>query len=336
MAQHHPTRRPTPRLGFTLVELLVVIAIVGVLVAILLPAVQMAREAARRGACGNNLRQLNLAAQNHLSAVGGLPAGSVAKPPPAGYGFTQWTFYRWSALAQLLPYLESDALYDSLDLSLPLYKNILAEVTDQNVAAVRVVVPEFLCPSDVGQRVDNDFGPTNYAACTGTGGVSGTPRVVDGVFGVNTDTAPKDITDGLSKTVLFSESVLGAPGSEGGDPVRDYRFTFSAPLSDERCAAATNWNYQDPRGFAWASGEYRCGLYNHRMKPNSATPDCMGVLLAGSDQQRYTPYGWRAARSLHLGGVNVAMADGAVRYIEDGVDLDAWRALSTKQGAETP
>ncbi|TWT31274.1 hypothetical protein KOR34_46500 [Posidoniimonas corsicana] len=322
------------RSGFTLVELLVVIAIVGVLIALLLPAVQIAREAARRGSCANNLRQTCLAAQNHLQANGGLPAGSVAKPPPEDLAIREWTFFRWSALAQLLPHMEGDSLYRSLDLTRPLYKNLGGEVTDENVAAVRQVVPEFLCPSDSRLRLHPDFGPTNYAANTGTGGASGSPRVTDGPFAVNSSTRPAEITDGLSKTVLFAESVLGVPDSTSRDPRTDYKFVFRAPLTESMCAASGQWNFSDPRGFSWANGEFRCGLYNHHDTPNSPTHDCVSVLLGGSHSQRYTPYGWRAARSLHPSGVNAAMADGSVRYVNDAIDLAVWQAMATIQGGE--
>lgn len=310
------------------------IAIVGVLVSLVAPAVQSARSSARRTGCVNNLRQLGLATGNHLTARRALPAGTVAKAPPAELAIREHTFYRWSALAQLLPYMEGDALYDSLDLNLPLYENLGGDVTDANVEAVRLVVPEFLCPSDAAVRLSDRFGPTNYAASTGTGGETGSPINTDGPFGVNSATRPAEITDGLSNTVLYSESVLGMPEGGSRDPQFDYKFAFRAPLNERLCELTNQWNYANPRGFAWASGEYRCGLYNHRDAPNSRTPDCVGVALGGGPDVRYTPFGWRAARSLHAGGVNVALADGSVRFVADGVELEAWQALATVQGGE--
>jgi len=108
-----------------------------------------------------------------------------------------------------------------------------------------------------------------------------------------------------------------------------------APLTDSLCAQANQWNYTDPRGFAWVNGEFRCALYNHYMTPNSATFDCMGVLGSGDIQVRLAPYGWRAARSNHPGGVNVAMADGSGRFFGNEVDATVWKMLSTIAGAET-
>jgi prepilin-type processing-associated H-X9-DG protein len=119
------------------------------------------------------------------------------------------------------------------------------------------------------------------------------------------------------------------------DPRHDYKFVFRVPIDDALCESSGQWNFSDPRGFAWASGEFRCGLYNHHSPPNSPRHDCVAVLLGGSPSQRYTPYGWRAARSLHSGGVNVAMADGSIRFVAEGVDPAAWQAMSTIQGGET-
>src|SRR6185369_9428732 len=113
-------RDATTCLAFTIVELLVVIAIIGVLVALLLPAIQSAREAARRTQCLNNLKQLGIALQNYVSAEKHFPPGSVAKTYPGQPSHPQ-TFYRWSSLAHLLPYMENQSVRDILDLSLPLY-----------------------------------------------------------------------------------------------------------------------------------------------------------------------------------------------------------------------
>jgi hypothetical protein len=294
--------------------------------------VQASRAAANRSSCANNLRQIGLAAQHHQAALGHFPSGSVAKeyaPQP----FAAWTFYRWSALAELTPFLENTAAYDALDLSVPLYGTNF-QVRPENVEAVRIVVAEFLCPSDVGRAVSEDFGPTNYAVCAGSGSGGGTPRDTDGVCFINSETTPQKITDGLSKTALASESLLGQPQPTTHDPQVEYKFAFSSPLSETLCAGTAQWNVNDPRGFAWVSGEYRCGLYNHRQPPNSAVPDCMGVQLGGGVKLQFTPFGWRTARSNHPGGVNLALADGALRFVSEAIDADVWTALATVAGGE--
>lgn len=321
--------------GFTLVELLVVIGIVGVLVALLLPAVQSARSAARNASCSNNLRQLGLAAQNHVAALGYFPPGTTAKPD-ADNDSTPWTFYRWSALAHLSPYMENSDVYDAIDLSIPLYGADL-ELRPEHVDVVNVLVSEFLCPADEGRPNTEDYAPTNYAFNAGSGVDGGAPQNTDGLCFENSRVMPSRVVDGLSATVLASESILGMPGASSigdHDPQFDYKFLIRAPLSESRCLGTQQWNVNDPRGFAWVNGEYRCAMYNHYFTPNSATADCMGVVIFGSPSVRFRPYGWRAARSRHPGGVNVLMADGAVRMHTDDVDPSVWRALATRADGE--
>jgi prepilin-type N-terminal cleavage/methylation domain-containing protein len=320
-------RRPLTR-GFSLVELLVVIAIIGVLVALLLPAIQASRAAASRNSCANNLRQIGIAAHNHESALGYFPNGSVAREFPAD-PMAEWSLFRWSALASLTPYLEGTAAYDALDLTVPLYHRTTYRVRNENVDAVRIMVAEFLCPSDIQMAVSENFAPTNYAVCAGTGNGGGTPHTTNGMFFVNSQMTPAKIADGLSHTALASESLLGQPQSGTNNPQTDYKFVLSAPLTETACQNSSLWNYTDPRGFAWVNGEFRCTLYNHSRTPNSSTPDCMGVLIFGTVQTRLSPYGWRTARSNHPGGVNALMADSSLHFVADDVDATVWKAMST-------
>jgi prepilin-type N-terminal cleavage/methylation domain-containing protein/prepilin-type processing-associated H-X9-DG protein len=321
--------------GFTLVELLVVIAIVGLLVALLLPAIQASRERARRSSCTNNLRQIGAAAHNFHAARGRFPVGAESREyalRPAN----PWTFYRWSSLAHLTPFLEEANVHDALNLKVPLYTSITSTPSAENARGVALMVPLFLCPSDHGQRVSPNFGPTNYAACAGSGSAGGSPHDADGVFYVNSKTSMRQITDGASRTALFCESLLGYP--EGGplarDIERDYKFVLGSPLTDAICNGTPQWNISNGRGFSWASGEFRCTLYNHFYPPNQSSPDCIGVQLGGGLPAVYTPFGWRAARSLHPGGVNLLLADGSARFVQDAIDDAAWRALSTRDGSE--
>ena len=310
------------------------IAIIGVMVAILLSSIQAAREAARRSACTNKLRQLGIAAQNFATINGVLPTGSESKAWPAA-PTNAWTFYRWSALAHLTPLLEESNAHDALDLTVPLYGTNL-DVTPQNKFGVALAVPLFLCPADFGSVVSAGYGPTNYAACAGTGINGGTPINTDGIFYVNSRTKVAQVTDGLSHTALMSESILGSPDTNvlQQDLTIDYKFTLSAPLTDARCASTQQWNVSNPRGFAWVSGEFRCALYNHYYTPNQPIPDCLGVTLAGGVSLQYTPYGWRAARSRHPGGVNLLLADGSVQFVHDEVDPAVWQAWATRKGNE--
>jgi prepilin-type N-terminal cleavage/methylation domain-containing protein/prepilin-type processing-associated H-X9-DG protein len=321
------------RSAFTLVELLVVIAIIGVLIALLLPAVQMAREASRRSSCANNLKQLGIALQNFHNSNSQFPAGSISKQYAAN-PLSPYTYYRWSALAYLAPFFEQGNAVAAIDLSVPLYPP-----APQNIQPIKVVLPMLLCASDIQESVDSGFAPTNYAMCAGTGTPGGSPLDADGVFYVNSATRIADITDGTSHTLAASESLLGngqlsLTDPKQVNPQRDYAFFLGAPLTDSACAGATIWNVTNLRGFAWVSGEIRCGTYNHYYPPNFSGTDCMGVNMSGLPNLRYTPYGWRAARSLHPGGVNVLRCDGSTQFMAANVDLVVWRALSTRGQAD--
>jgi prepilin-type N-terminal cleavage/methylation domain-containing protein/prepilin-type processing-associated H-X9-DG protein len=330
----------TRRRGFTLVELLVVVAILATLVGLLLPAVQAGRESARRASCSNNLRQLGLAAANHESARGRFPIGAESRQWDERPGFPH-QFFRWSVLAHLAPFYEQERLLRDLDLSVPLYVGLSpGDIAPRNKPIVKLTVPLFLCPSDVAVPVAELFGPTNYAGCTGTGVDGGTPFETDGVFGINSRTRPRDVRDGLSKTVAFSESILGAgpkatASRDGIEPATGYGFTFTAPLTKAACARPFYYNFTDLRGFSWANGEYRTTLYNHSAPPNTEALDCLSALMNTPDPSRmYAGYGWRAARSRHAGGVTVGMADGSVRLVVDAVDAAAWQAAATIAGGE--
>ncbi len=203
--------------GFTLVELLVVIAIIGILVGLLLPAVQAAREAARRMQCTNNIRQLGLAAHNHESAMKYLPPAYRAQSIGGAPGY----FDLWGTIALLTPYLEQTAVYNSIDLTKTMYQ-LTPPYGIQAPTAVVTKVPTFVCPSDKAESVcsnayaiTGEFAPSNYAFCLGTGttrgrtGWLGSPWDADGVFYAQAKVRLTDIKDGTSNTVGASERLLG-------------------------------------------------------------------------------------------------------------------------------
>ena len=338
------------RRAFTLVELLVVIAIIGTLVGLLLPAVQSAREAARRMSCINNMKQLGISLQNYESARKALPTAFPGSLQGAYSAYPAY-FHAWSALAQLNPYLEQTAIYNGMDLSLPMYDPATSySVYPQNRTACATLVTLFLCPSDKGQPVSSAYGvtnmgPTNYAACIGSGtnggvGPAGSAWNADGAFQAKVAVSLAKISDGLSKTVAMSESILGdgaesASGSAPGGVDTVYKYTaMGTPVSDANCDAATQWNYTNRRGFMWASGEIRCGTYNPYYTPNSAKCDCITNDMTPGPGQ-YTAVGFRAARSRHTGGVNVLFVDGAVRFTANDVAASVWQASSTRSGSES-
>jgi len=324
------------RHGFTLIELLVVIAIIGILIALLLPAVQAARESGRRAQCTNNLKQLGIALQNYADVYKVFPAGSLS----AVYGGDPTippNFYRWSSLAQMTPYLELTALHNAINFNIPLYggPNQGYQVFAANVPAVSTIVPSFLCPSDAGQPNDNYigvvFGPTNYAGNMGSGINGGTEYNTDGLFFMNSHIRFADVRDGTSTTVAFSESILGLPTvGTPPDPNTIYAYVAGSPITVANCAAANMYNVDDPRGFAWCNGEVRCTLYNHAYPPNSNLLDCIGY----DPNTQFTDTGWRTARSWHPAGVNACFTDGSVRFIFNEVNLRIWLGISTRASKE--
>ncbi len=238
----------------------------------------------------------------------------------------------------MTPFLEQTAAFQALDLSVPLYGRNF-QVFPQNKEAVARVVADFLCPSDQQRAVSVGFGPTNYAVCTGSGVNGGSPWEADGAFYTNSQLRPRNIKDGLSRTAAVSESVLGRTVARGtarmdADPRFAYVFARAVPLTDASCQGSAFWNYTDLRGFAWVNGEFRSGLYNHYLSPNSHEFDCVSARTTGPPDVIYSAYGWRAARSLHGGGVNLAMLDGSVHFIDDSISLALWRAISTRAGQE--
>jgi prepilin-type processing-associated H-X9-DG protein len=301
----------------------------------------------------NNQKQIGLALNNYHAARKRLPPAADSKEYPANPSLP-YTFYRWSALAHLLPYMENKSVHDLLDLTVPLYTASANDsFADQNKVGIAQMLPEFLCPSDLGQKIKPSMGPTNYVVCSGSGAVGGTPFDTDGLFFVNSATKLSKVSDGTSHTVAASESLLGmdTQRNSGGaffgfSPERSYKFvlSFGLPnLTDVACEGSQNYNSSassgnDPRGFAWCSGEYRCATYNHYYGPNAVLYDCIASATTdptpGSKPILYSAWGWRAARSLHRGGVNVLFADGSARFMEETVDLKVWRSISTRAGSE--
>ena len=314
---------PHTRRAFTLIELLVVIAIIAVLIGLLLPAVQKFREAAARMKCQNNLKQLGLALHGYHDANQRLPASFLNRPDlPSG------SFYRWSALALVSPYLEQTAIFNNLDLNSSLYNTTAGVVVrPQHVPWVRISIPTFLCPSDVRQSVLPDWGPSNYVLNAGTGANGGAYSNTDGVFFIGSAVRLTDITDGSSNTAMTAEQLLGlgTPATPATTPqpydIREYYgWLGAAPLSDAACGSALG--YSD-RGSRWADGSGPFTQYTHYAPPNSRSADCSGFFG-----------GWKAARSRHSGGVNVGLADGSVRFVRDAVDPTTWRSAGTRSGGE--
>ncbi len=315
------------RTGFTLIELLVVVGIIGVLVALLLPAVQMVREAANRAKCANNFKQLGIALHHYHDVCGSFPPALDDRVNP---------LHRWSAHTRLLPYLEQTNLYNSLDLVGPLFQDNALTVAAGNVPGVSQVVPVFLCPSDwatpfvpvSAQDPNTLFGPTNYMACVGSGAKGGTRTNADGMIFTDSAVRFADVRDGTSTTALMSESLLGKGGPElfqtptPQDAARTYAYLYTQQALDaDACGKPLYWETNS--NSKWADGQAYCTLYDHFYPPNAPQWDCVS----------YTS-NWRAARSRHGGGVNLLLVDGSVRFVDNGINLDTWHALGSRAGGE--
>jgi prepilin-type processing-associated H-X9-DG protein len=321
-----------------LIELLVVIAIIGILIALLLPAVQKVREAANRTKCSNNLKQLGLAMHNYHDTEGAFPPCYEKKTSSnPDYQNVPSFLFRWSPLAKITPYIEQDNLYHKLDLTIPLYIDTDLDVSPPNVFGVAQVIKIYVCPSDPQSTPINPaFGANNYVACYGSGANGGTHDPnngpVDGIFYTGSKTRIGDITDGTSNTALMSESLQGPGGSApsgplpDGSPLRRTLYTSISPstkMTEDLCAGSMNW--QTDRNSKWADGDVYCSIYDHHWTPNVSKWDC----ISGT-------YSWRAARSGHAGGVNLLLADGSVRFVPNSVNPDTWRYLGSRNGGEVP
>jgi prepilin-type N-terminal cleavage/methylation domain-containing protein/prepilin-type processing-associated H-X9-DG protein len=292
--------------AFTLVELLVVIAIIATLIGLLLPAVQSAREAARRSSCSNNLKQLSLAMHNYLTAKRSLPPGSKQFTNAAG------NLVRSPTVAFLLPFIEERGRADLYDFK---------KAWDVQVAVVGQLIPAYQCPSDVSRTMDSAQGVEGDRK--GSYGINwgqntfGQPfptalAQAKAPFSVNYGAKFSEITDGTSKTLMLME-MIQAP-SEAGQTV------------DRR---ARTWN---PNG-----GSYQVVT---KFGPNASSADVSFCVNRPEIGLPCTPTTTDApcslvSRSRHVGGVTTAFCDGSVRFIEDALDLTVWKAASSISQGES-
>lgn len=316
--------------AFTLIELLVVIAIIGVLMALLLPAVQMARESARRTQCKSNLKQLGIALAAYFSDNRVFPMGDVQEDPMTSFGAK---FF--SAQSLLLPYLDSAGVYDQINYNITGTRPFPAVFWDQNATVRLATLAVFVCPSDQGSPLPMAGGAINYMLNRGTTIVFfphplnvpfGDPN---GLFWWNSKVRPPDVADGMTKTAAFSERLIADGNNALVTPNRDIFTDGSAPatLDDAvaACEAIDIWNLSNQfplfMGAPWLHGQH---AYQHVNVPNRRSCGWRAVLRATM-----------TANSLHPGGVHVTMAEGSVHFIQDTVDLAIWRSMGTRAGQET-
>ena len=346
------------RSAFTLVELLVVIAIIGVLVALLIPAVQAAREAARRMQCGSQLKQLQLAAHNFHTSFNKFPyarkydftsnLGSSQSGAPINNGQAELETYSW--YQNLLPYMDQMNLYK-------MYGNVTQTIANggltwygnsgQLYTGRSTAVANMFCPTDLGVQVSpwaangaDSRARGNYVGCVGNGSIFGQlisntsanalVPVGPGVFSVTQNQSfdsvsngpamarMEDITDGSSKTLLFSEVENGTNGNGA----------YTGSMGDVQLAVmggAFFSTYTAPNSNT-ADVTVSCPASNGDL---IYLPPCTtsGSITSPTDASYFA-----AVRSRHWAGVNVALADGSSRFVADDVDPNVWQALGTRAG----
>ncbi|MDG1873936.1 MAG: DUF1559 domain-containing protein [Mariniblastus sp.] len=314
------------RPGFTLVELLVVIAIIGILVGMLLPAVQQVREAARRTQCSNRFRQASIALQNYESANKELPPGMffTSTAFPSSCGPVDTSFYNgWGWAAKVLPFVEQNNLASSINFRTDNYFN------NANWKATATVVETFLCPSNPeagalleccsgksnGGSATQDRAPSNMAGVHGSnslfcGGVRGNPEG-NGILFNYYSTRFSDIQDGQSNTLLIGE-VTEVPGSHPSQGPALFGNFWS------------NWAVQSTIEGVNGPGTMPGGR------------DITIDPIDGVGENRHNEY-WREAgfSSWHPGGANFVLADGSVHYISENIDQSALDNLATRDGGES-
>jgi prepilin-type processing-associated H-X9-DG protein len=351
--------------------LLVVIAIIAVLIALLLPAVQSAREAARRSQCTNNLKQLGLAMHNYESSTGGFPwtqGTASAIWPNITDGLMSWDpgfngqSNEWStfgSLALMLPYMEQTQIFNAINFNFGInsFAGPWNQIDYAQSTAVNAVIKSLLCPSD------NGVGRNSYRAVNGTNwdwwsrspGAGAIVRTQRGGQTIGTIAA---VTDGTSNTMAFFERLrgngdanstkfgnvwCGVAGTGWGMPtyvisnLADTAYLNQTVIPDCQNSVKSNTNQfgQPTAGLIWPWGGYywAAGEYSNSVGNVNITPNSK-IPDCSQWGGVSTGIGFFSARSNHPGGVNVCMADGSVRFVKDSIAQRTWFSIATREAGE--
>lgn len=333
-----PSKVPVRR-AFTLIELLVVIAIIGVLIALLLPAVQAAREAARRAQCTNNLKQIGIGLHNYEGSNGVLPPQHVM----SGQGNTVTWWGSWGPGPRILPFMEQGPVFNSINFELP-YTNPV----NHTVAGLTVSI--LLCPSEHNIRVaQHGFGlagVSSYGFCMGDwyvwGGFSSPQN--RSAFTTNYSRRWAEFSDGSSQTLLASEAKTYQPYLRdcGGLSLIKDPNNVPPPNADPMAVAPEyaggSCNLAGSGHSEWIDGHVHQTGFTTAWPPNKKTPggaNRVDADLSGVRELNGGPtFAAITARSYHPGGVNALFGDGSVRFVKDSIHGNTWRALGSIAGGE--
>ncbi len=344
MKAHLGTGISKPRLGFTLIELLVVIAIIAVLISLLLPAVQSAREAARRMQCSNNLKQIGLAMHNYESIAGTFPMTGVVDTRPTAYA----AWVGWSGHARILPLMEQGSMFNAMNITLPY-------TLPDNYTVAATTVSSFICPSEIDSTPTpaNAFFNTpkavsNYGLNMGDWFVFAPGGLLTrGVFAPNLSRRIASFTDGTSNTVLSSEVKIRSPeyncipqglatiNNPAIVPDPNANPFVVAPEYGGSCGTVgqshTAWvdgnAQQTGMTTAWPPNKQILGLHGEGDLDLQGLP----LFLGGAAGPTFAAI---TSRSYHPGGVNALLADGSVRFIKSSISGTVWRGLGSISGGE--
>lgn len=336
--KHFLNRKAQLREGFTLIEVLVVIGLIGILVALLLPAVQAARERSRLVSCKNNLRQIGLAFQQVENTYRAFPPIRTRTTHMPQTLVDLSRLNPKSAHFDLLPALELANVYEKVVVEDDQWSGNDPLQSNKNELLIKMRLPIFVCPTDYVPEAG-----ISYLICfgTSTGGES-TPAYPPPntlLPGVGAGVAAARISDGLSNTVAFSERLIGDHTPDDYNPVRDWAYVPSLsdaisntpPLLPDTIKHLCQRDVRPGQPHAsynstgWLFGIFGITGYNHVLPPNSSIADCA---TPGGGVGAYS------ARSHHSQGVNSLLADGSVRFWSESVDISLWRAVGTIDGGE--
>lgn len=345
-----PTETTNAKTGMTLVELLVVVAIIGILVALLLPAVQSVRESARKSSCTNNIKQLGLALHDYHQARRSFPAAALYNPQQGDPSISKEHYANW--LVMLLPHIEQQTLFDRIDLAKPISD-------DANRAARSVSVETFRCPSEPNAFAETPFSSEgegdqwargNYAANASLGAYSTEVRPAAGprsprwrsswhrgVMGANTAVAIRQITDGTSKTIITAEIRSGIVSAD-----RRGVWALSGPGSSSLWMHGSDDANGPNDCTASADNLMGCAKVRQQVNESNLKKECMGCWEDGTNQA--------VPRSHHENGVLAGFADGSVHFISNdieksvafdinpqtttGADFGVWQRLNASADSE--